>query len=488
MSVNEKPSDALMPVSGAKRGKSPSSPREELGPVAHNNATTSASVTDTQPTTASAAPPVKEKMVFGSIDPNTVFRSPPSTSGSTPKSSLLTSPSQLAPDASEITSKSKKSKSKNKKNKNKKKEDDTKHDDTIHADSSTPIIASSSRLTFCIGIEAESAVRRHRLQSQTRATSRPPQNGLTPPSVSSVSQRWKFGTASRSRSNTPPPKPSSEPETSLDGAAPADQHIYPYPLASTTTTSTSSSSSSSTIFDPRASAFVSSTSSSSTTPPQPLPLPLPSYPISYQSSPAPFELSASRTYASSHPDPDLEVKDYGHTVGYPIPVPEPQHTESIPPHLPPPSGSIDDPNVMYGSARGRRGGGRGYGNGGESRPRRGRRGGGLDGSYRGYGGQRGGGHRPPPGPPPFTVVPPPPTRLPLPVPLPLIHHIAHSGPSGPPVPAPLSTVPFPLDPTRYWLLGQLEYYMSPQNMAQDFFLKQQVNHIFVVVSSMKTKF
>jgi hypothetical protein len=45
---------------------------------------------------------------------------------------------------------------------------------------------------------------------------------------------------------------------------------------------------------------------------------------------------------------------------------------------------------------------------------------------------------------------------------------------APPVPAPLTAVPFPLDPTRYYLLGQLEYYLSPQNMAKDFFLKKKV--------------
>ena len=44
----------------------------------------------------------------------------------------------------------------------------------------------------------------------------------------------------------------------------------------------------------------------------------------------------------------------------------------------------------------------------------------------------------------------------------------------PPMPVPLSPLSFPLDPTRYYLLGQLEYYLSPQNMAQDFFLRQRV--------------
>lgn len=45
----------------------------------------------------------------------------------------------------------------------------------------------------------------------------------------------------------------------------------------------------------------------------------------------------------------------------------------------------------------------------------------------------------------------------------------------PPVPVPISPISFPLDPTRWYLLGQLEYYLSPQNMAQDFFLRQRVS-------------
>lgn len=48
-------------------------------------------------------------------------------------------------------------------------------------------------------------------------------------------------------------------------------------------------------------------------------------------------------------------------------------------------------------------------------------------------------------------------------------------PLYPPVPQPVSQLPFPLDPTRYYLLGQLEYYLSPQNMAQDFYLRQQAS-------------
>ena len=45
----------------------------------------------------------------------------------------------------------------------------------------------------------------------------------------------------------------------------------------------------------------------------------------------------------------------------------------------------------------------------------------------------------------------------------------------PPVPQPISQLPFAIDPTRYYLLGQLEYYLSPQNMAQDFYLRRQAS-------------
>ena len=44
-------------------------------------------------------------------------------------------------------------------------------------------------------------------------------------------------------------------------------------------------------------------------------------------------------------------------------------------------------------------------------------------------------------------------------------------PPPPPMPAPISVVQFPLDPVRWQLLGQLEYYLSPQNMVTDFFLR-----------------
>lgn len=46
-----------------------------------------------------------------------------------------------------------------------------------------------------------------------------------------------------------------------------------------------------------------------------------------------------------------------------------------------------------------------------------------------------------------------------------------------PVPAPITTLTFPLDTTQYYLLGQIEYYFSPQNLASDLFLRRQVGYI-----------
>ena len=55
------------------------------------------------------------------------------------------------------------------------------------------------------------------------------------------------------------------------------------------------------------------------------------------------------------------------------------------------------------------------------------------------------------------------------------HYPAPAYDSPPPLPVPVSVLTFPIDLTRWYLLGQLEYYLSPQNMAQDFFLRQQVS-------------
>lgn len=44
----------------------------------------------------------------------------------------------------------------------------------------------------------------------------------------------------------------------------------------------------------------------------------------------------------------------------------------------------------------------------------------------------------------------------------------------PPPPLPVTQIPN-LDPLRYWVLGQVEYYFSMQNLAMDFFLRQQMD-------------
>ncbi|KAH9941218.1 uncharacterized protein BXZ73DRAFT_88383 [Epithele typhae] len=68
---------------------------------------------------------------------------------------------------------------------------------------------------------------------------------------------------------------------------------------------------------------------------------------------------------------------------------------------------------------------------------------------------------------PYAPYPPPPPQA----------QMASTGPNGQPLtmPMPQTNVGFPLDSTRYYLLGQLEYYLSAQNMAQDFFLRQQMD-------------
>lgn len=49
----------------------------------------------------------------------------------------------------------------------------------------------------------------------------------------------------------------------------------------------------------------------------------------------------------------------------------------------------------------------------------------------------------------------------------------------PPPPLPVTQVAVP-DPLRYYVLGQVEYYFSMQNLAMDFFLRQQVRTMIVV--------
>lgn len=61
-----------------------------------------------------------------------------------------------------------------------------------------------------------------------------------------------------------------------------------------------------------------------------------------------------------------------------------------------------------------------------------------------------------------------------PPPPPQPHLPGAQGAPPPPMPMPQTALHFPLDTTRYYLLGQLEYYLSAQNLATDFFLRQQV--------------
>jgi la-related protein 1 len=46
----------------------------------------------------------------------------------------------------------------------------------------------------------------------------------------------------------------------------------------------------------------------------------------------------------------------------------------------------------------------------------------------------------------------------------------------PPLPMPVTLPNFPLDSLRFYVLGQLEHYFSAQNLAMDFFLRQQVRY------------
>ena len=54
---------------------------------------------------------------------------------------------------------------------------------------------------------------------------------------------------------------------------------------------------------------------------------------------------------------------------------------------------------------------------------------------------------------------------------------------GHPLPRPLSNLTFPLDAMRYYLLGQLEYYLSAQNLVSDIFLRKRVMLLYVFVGN-----
>ncbi|KEP47038.1 glycoside hydrolase family 15 protein [Rhizoctonia solani 123E] len=61
---------------------------------------------------------------------------------------------------------------------------------------------------------------------------------------------------------------------------------------------------------------------------------------------------------------------------------------------------------------------------------------------------------------PYAPPPPPPPAIPS---------------TGAPLPMPITQLPYPVDGLRYYVLGQVEYYFSIQNMCQDLYLRQQMD-------------
>ncbi len=75
----------------------------------------------------------------------------------------------------------------------------------------------------------------------------------------------------------------------------------------------------------------------------------------------------------------------------------------------------------------------------------------------------------------------------LPPPLPMgSAPVQPHSPNAPPLPTPLTAITFPLDTTRWYLLGQLEYYLSMQNMAQDLYLRRKVNAYYTTFNHVLT--
>lgn len=157
-----------------------------------------------------------------------------------------------------------------------------------------------------------------------------------------------------------------------------------------------------------------------------------------------------------------------------------------------------------GMERERRGG---YGGQGR-RGRYGIRGGPNGNAGRGYGGRRGNGppqhygpplsasyvphnaYPPPPPPPPgpdgYYMGPPYglsyPPYVPPPVPPYVAPPVMDPSMRPAPVPMPVTVTSFPIDPTRWYLLGQVEYYFSVQNLCTDFWLRKQVCIILILLN------
>lgn len=207
---------------------------------------------------------------------------------------------------------------------------------------------------------------------------------------------------------------------------------------------------------------------------------------------APIPLQSAEPSLSTSETSDWEVKDYGYGFG------ARERREER------------DKDREFIQGRPRRGS---YPGGYGSYEYRGRRGRGFGGRgfTRGY---RGGYQNQQRQPPPFTVTPPlsqfqasipspsdhtatyyqhPLPATPIanylpgyetyPPPPPPIQPVAPVAQGAPPVPTPITVLPYPLDPTSWYLLGQLEYYMSPQNLAQDLFLRKRVSFPLFFCSS-----
>ncbi|KAI0674457.1 hypothetical protein C8Q78DRAFT_989386 [Trametes maxima] len=210
-------------------------------------------------------------------------------------------------------------------------------------------------------------------------------------------------------------------------------------------------------------------------------------------------------YTPRHPAPEhdeWEVRNYGFGRGGPPPPsaysPREDRFRDRPDFQPPRDhhagrprrGSYNQGGFERGGFAGRRGrglsggyGGRGYANRSFSGGR---------GGYVNQGQHRQPPYVPPPPPPPpdaTTYYVPPMAPLPPYVPAPYDPYAfapfpppppppqagVPQGSVPPPLPVPQSALPYSLDSTRYYLLGQLEYYLSSQNMVQDFFLRKQMD-------------
>lgn len=253
--------------------------------------------------------------------------------------------------------------------------------------------------------------------------------------------------------------------------------------------------------------------------PPPVGVSQPTSPPSAASLYPPSNVAPTMSYPSRSSD-DFQVKNFGYGFGrgvapgmrLPPPGPSPaameEQRETSPREYQPSHGGRP--------RRGSYGGSFGYERGGHSM-RRGR----------GYGGGRGSGRNFPRGggggnfqhhqhqKPPFTVMTPqqlPPLSEPMyyppPVPQPHISgttyyhpvaydtyyagyaapppppHLAIPSPSrtaGPPLPSPITRLPYRIDDHQYHLLGQLEYYLSAENLARDFWLRKQVSFLRIIL-------